>query len=148
MIVAAEVAQKTADHGCLVGATEAAQAQGGEKPERVLRDAGYRSEGNFRNLVEKDHGVCVAGGEGKRGKDILRSTKNPHTPAMRERVKSEEGKHWYRQWKWPAELPFGWIKHALGFRRFSFPGHKKVQGEWQMFCAALILKRIAVLTSS
>jgi len=29
-----------------------------------------------------------------------------------------------------AEPPFGWIKHVLGFRRFSLRGHKEVQGEW------------------
>jgi len=42
LIVANDVVQNAADNGCLVEMTEAAQAQGGEKPERVLADAGYR----------------------------------------------------------------------------------------------------------
>src|SRR5712692_4341618 len=149
LIVANDVVQNAADNGCLVEMTEAAQAQGGEKPERVLADAGYRSEENFRKLAEKKITAYVAlGREGKRGKDILPSTTNPHTQAMQERLRSEEGRYWYRQRKWLAEPPFGWIKHVLGFRRFSLRGHKKVQAEWQLVCAALNLKRIAVLTTS
>jgi hypothetical protein len=147
LIVANDVVQNAADNGCLVDMTKAAEAQGGEKPERVLADAGYRSEENFRKLAEKKITAYVAlGREGKRGKDILPSTQNPHTQAMQERLRSEEGQHWYRKRKWLVEPPFGWIKHVLGFRRFSLRGLKKVQGEWQLVCAALNLKRIAVLT--
>ena len=47
LIVAAEVTQNAADNECLVPLTEAAEAQGGEKPERVLADAGYRSEESY-----------------------------------------------------------------------------------------------------
>jgi len=56
------VVQNAADNGCLVEMTEAAQAQGGEKPERVLADAGYRSEENFRKLAEKKITAYVAAG--------------------------------------------------------------------------------------
>jgi hypothetical protein len=59
---------------------------------------------------------------------------------MQERLRSEEGQRWYRKRKWLAEPPFGWIKHVLG--------HRKVRGEWQLVCAALNLKRIAVLTNA
>jgi hypothetical protein len=72
LIVANDVVQNAADNGCLVGMTEAAQAQGGEKVERVLADAGYRSEENFRKLAEKEiTGYVALGREGKRGKEIL-----------------------------------------------------------------------------
>jgi transposase len=149
LIVANDVVQNAADNGCLVPMTEAAEAQGGEKPGRVLADAGYRSEENFRKLAEKKITAYVAlGREGKRGKNILPSAENPHTQAMEQRLRSEEGQRWYRQRKWLAEPPFGWIKHVLGFRRFSLRGHKKVRGEWQLVCAALNLKRIAVLTTA
>jgi hypothetical protein len=37
---------------------------------------------------------------------------------------------------------------VLGFRRFRLRGHQKVKGEWQLVCAALNLKRIAVLTTT
>jgi hypothetical protein len=130
LIVANDVVQNAADNGCLVGMTEAAQAQGGEKVERVLADAGYRSEENFRKLAEKEiTGYVALGREGKRGKEILPNTKNPYTQAMQEPLRSEEGQRWYRKRKWLAEPPFGWIKHVLGFRRFSLRGHKKVRAE-------------------
>jgi hypothetical protein len=148
LIVANDVVQNAADKGCLVGMTEAAQAQGGEKPERVLADAGYRSEENFRKLAEKKITAYVAlGREGKRGKDIVPSAKNPHTQAMQERLRSEPGRGGYRKRKWLAEPPFGWSKHVLGVRRFRLRGHKKVKAEWPLVCAALHLKRIAVLTT-
>ena len=148
-MVANDVVQNAADNGCLLPMTEAAETQGGEKLQRVLADAGYRWEENFRKLAEqKITGYVALGREGKRGKDILPSTKNPHTQAMQERMRSEEGRYWYRQRKWLAEPPFGWIKHVLGFRRFSLRGHKKVKAEWQLVCAALNLKRIAILTTA
>jgi len=149
LIVANDVVQNAADNGSLVGMTEAAEAQCGEKVEPVLADAGYRSEENVRLLAEKKiTGYVALGREGKKGKDIIPSAKNPHTQAMQERLRSEEGQRWYRKRKWLAEPPFRWIKHVLGFRRFSLRGHKKVQGEWPLVCAALNLKRIAILTTA
>src|ERR1039458_3602617 len=109
LIVANDVVQNAADNGCLVGMTEAAQAQCGEKPGRVLADAGYRSEENFRKLAENKITAYVAlGREGKTGKDILPSAKNPHTQAMQERLRSEEGQHWYRKRKRLGEAPVVW----------------------------------------
>ena len=32
---------------------------------------------------------------------------------------SREGRAVYAQRKWMAEAPIGWIKHVMGFRRFS-----------------------------
>ena len=102
-----------------------------------------------RMLAEKKITAYVAlGREGQRGKDILPSTKHTHTQAMQERMRSAEGQHWYGPRKWLAEPPFGWIKHVLGFRRFSLRGHQKVKAEWQLVCAALNLKRMAVLSTS
>jgi len=102
-----------------------------------------------RMLAEKKITAYVAlGREGQRGKDILPSTKHTHTQAMQERMRSAEGQHWYGQRKWLAEPRFGWIKHVLGFRRFSLRGHQKVKAEWQLVCAALNLKRMAVLSTS
>ena len=36
----------------------------------------------------------------------------------------------------------GWIKEILGFRRFSLRGLERVQGEWNLVCAAVNLKRL------
>jgi hypothetical protein len=93
LIVAAEVTQNAADNECLVPLTEAAEAHGGEKPERVLADAGYCSEESFRKLVEKKITAYVAlGREGKGNNKVLPSVENPHTQAMEKQLKSEEGR--------------------------------------------------------
>jgi IS5 family transposase len=149
LLVAAEVMQNAADNECLVALTEAAEAHGVEKAERLLADAEYRTEENLRKLAEKKIRAYVAvGREGKRGNKLLPSAENPHSQAMEERLKSEEARGWYRRRKAIAELPFGWIKHVLGFRRFSLRGLKKVQGEGQLVCAALNLRRIAALNTA
>jgi len=149
LIVANDVVQNAADNDCLVPMAKAARRNTKRKPQRVLADAGYRSEENFRKLAEARITAYVAlGREGKSAKNILPCEENVHTQAMQERMKSEPGQRWYRRRKAIAELPFGWIKHALGFRRFSLRGLKKVQGEWQLVCAALNLKRIAVLRTA
>ena len=47
-----------------------------------------------------------------------------------------------------AEAPIGWIKEALGFRRFSVRGLNKVQGEWDLVCLALNVKRMQGLQAT
>jgi hypothetical protein len=115
--------------------TETAQRNTKRKPQRVLADARITA-------------YVALGREGKADNQILPAAEKLHTQAMEQRLKSEEGQHWYRRRKAIAELPFGWIKHVLGFRHFSLRGLKKVQGEWQLVCAALNLKRIAALNSA
>lgn len=44
------------------------------------------------------------------------------------------------------EPVFGWIKHVLGFKRFSLRGLLKVAAEWNLVCLAVNLKRMHVLT--
>ena len=50
--------------------------------------------------------------------------------------------------KWLSEAPNGWIKHVLGFRRFSLRGLAKVQGEWDLVCLALNTKRLHALLAA
>ncbi|MFN0245183.1 MAG: transposase, partial [Planctomycetota bacterium] len=40
------------------------------------------------------------------------------------------------------EPVFGWAKHALGFRAFLLRGLRKVNGEWNLVCTALNLRRM------
>jgi len=78
---------------------------------------------NFRKLAENKITAYVAlGREGRAAKNILPSTENPHTQAMEQRLRREEGQRWYRQRKWLAEPPFGWIKHVLGFSALQLAG--------------------------
>ena len=68
--------------------------------------------------------------------------KHPAKAGMAEKLATEAGRAQYAQRKWLSEAPIGWIKEALGFRRFSLRGLDKVQGEWDLVCLALNVKRM------
>jgi len=61
---------------------------------------------------------------------------------MHEKLKTKAGRVQYRRRKAIGEPVFGWIKQALGFRRFSLRGIEKVTGEWDLVCLAVNLKRM------
>jgi len=66
---------------------------------------------------------------------------------MTERLATAEGKARYRRRKAIVEPVFGWVKHVLGFRQFSFRGLNKVLGEWNLVCLAVDLRRMWALQS-
>ena len=143
LIVASEVEQCAADNGCLVTMTAAAENNCGAKPERVLADAGYRSEEGFQQLAREGITAYVSlGREGKAEPQSWSKSDQPATVAMRRRLASKRGQQWYRKRKSAVEPVFGWIKQVLGFRRFSLRGLERVRGEWQLVCVSLNLKRL------
>lgn len=146
LIVANEVGQCAADNQYLVVMTAAARRNHGQKPQRVLADAGYRSEAGFQQLAEQRITAYVSlGREGKAEHRLWSKCEQPATVAMRNRLARRSGMGWYRKRKSVVEPVFGWIKQALGFRRFSLRGLERVRGEWRLVCAALNLKRIWTL---
>jgi len=54
--------------------------------------------------------------------------------AMRQKLRSPEGRAVYQMRKAVVEPVFGQIKERRGFRRFLFRGSKKVEAEWQIIC--------------
>jgi hypothetical protein len=54
--------------------------------------------------------------------------------AMRQKLRSPEGRAVYKMRKAVVEPVFGQIKECRGFRRFLFRGLKKVEAEWQIIC--------------
>ena len=66
----------------------------------------------------------------------------PATSRMAEKLSRPAGRR-----KWLSEAP-NWIKHVLGFRRFSLRGLAKVQGEWDLVCLALNTKRLHALMAA
>jgi len=68
--------------------------------------------------------------------------KHPAKAAMAAKLATDAGRAQYAQRKWRAEAPIGWLKEALGFRRFSVRGLVKVRGEWGLVCLALNVKRM------
>lgn len=148
LIVAIGLGNNAADNEQLVPMVEAVKENFGELPNRVLGDAGFRSEDSFVKL-EKHEGMEVLVSLRREGKKqaAIDPQQYPATVRMAERLASKEGQAHYRRRKAIVEPVFGWIKHAMGFRQFSLRGLDKVAGEWGLVCLALNLRRMWVLQS-
>ena len=145
LIVAVEVSSNASDQGRLVPLVEEVEANHGERPETVLADAGYCNEADLEALEDRGvDGYVALGREGRR-RVAVDAEKHPAKAGMAEKLATEAGRALYAQRKWLAEAPIGWIKEALGFRRFSLRGLDKVQGEWDLVCLALNVKRMQCL---
>ena len=112
-------------------------------PDKVLADAGYRSEAALEALACKPCEVIVALGREGREQAQIDAEKYPHTARMAESLKSTESQAAYRRRKAIVEAPNGWIKSVLGFRQFSLRGTEKVRAEWKLVCLAMNLRRMA-----
>ena len=62
--------------------------------------------------------------------------------AMRDKLRTEEGKALYGRRNHTVEPVFGVIKAAMGFRGFSLRGKENVSGEWTLVCLAYNLRRL------
>jgi len=150
LIVAIGLGNTAADNEQLVPMVEAVKENFAVLPQRVLGDAGFRSEDGFAKLeAEKYAGMEVLVALGREGKKptAMDPKKYPATVRMVERLASKEGQAHYWRRKAIVEPVFGWIKHAMGFRQFSLRGLDKVAGEWGLVCLALNLRRMWVLQS-
>jgi len=143
IIVAVGVTNCSADSTQLVPMIEATEATTGEVPQQVLADSGYRSEANFQHLESRNiDGVIALGREGKKNAVPISSSK-PATQRMKKKLQTTDAAAAYRRRKVIAEPPFGWIKHVLGFRHFSFRGLKKNNAEWHLIGLAINLRRMS-----
>ena len=145
IIVATQVTAKASDQGQMMGLLEEVEESFEETPKQVLADAGYCNEADLQELEARGVDAYVAlGREGKRAVEVDPG-KYPARSRMRKKLASLAGQVEYRRRKWIAEAPHGWIKQQLGFRQFSLRGLRSVQGEWDLVCLALNIKRMSVL---
>ena len=148
LVVATEVTAKASDQGALPVLLDAVNETLGAQPETVLADAGYCNEGDLADLEQRGvDGYVAAGREGKKAakRDL---EKHPATARMVQKLATPAGRAAYAERKWLSEAPNGWIKHVLGFRRFSLRGLAKVRCEWDLVCLALNVKRLHVLRAA
>ena len=148
LVVATEVTANASDQGGVPALLDALAETVGEQPETVLADAGYSNERDLADLETRGiDGYVSLGREGKaaRPRD---PEKYPATSRMAEKLSRPAGRAAYAERKWLSEAPNGWIKHVLGFRRFSLRGLAKVQGEWDLVCRALNTKRLHALMAA
>ena len=143
IVVAAHLGQGASDQNHLVPLLDEVKETFGVMPERALADAGYRDEAELSRLEERGVDACVA----LRSRPVPEPLACPATVRMAEKLATPEGKARYAKRKWLSEAPNGWIKEAMGFRRFSVRGLAKARGEWNLVCLALNVKRMGGLGS-
>lgn len=124
----------------------------------VLADTGYYSGDNVKACVEAGITPYIATKRQKHNRTLeerLGLTDEPNGPpsedekdpvgAMKHRLATKDGRALYARRKSTVEPTFGVIKHVLGFRQFMLRGLENVQGEWNLVCMAMNLKRIHAL---
>ena len=148
LVVATAVTANASDQGGVPALLDEVAETVGEQPETVLADAGYNNERDLADLETRGiDGYVSLGREGQsaRPRD---PEKYPATSRMAEKLSTLAGRAAYAERKWLSEAPNGWIKHVLGFRRFSLRGLARVQGEWDLVCLALNAKRLHALMAA
>ena len=148
LIVATGVTSNASDQGHLVQLLDDVEATHGERPATVLADAGYCNERDLATLEERGMDGHVALGRERRRNVAVDAEAYPATARMAQKLGTEAGAAQYAQHKWLSEAPNGWIKEVLGFRRFSLRGLEQVQGEWNLVCLALNVKRLQGLQAA
>ncbi len=71
-----------------------------------------------------------------------RATEGRLIGAMRQRLKSPEGRAAYAKRKATVEPVFGVMKQVMGFREFPLRGLDRVRGEWRLASAAFNIRKI------
>ena len=158
LVVGGHVSQSAGDYAELENGVASIPDQLG-KPESVLADAGYVNGDAFDRLeregVEIYCSVHREDAHNERHYDFRpeaasgREVKEPtdgRLVAMRDKLRTEEGKALYAKRNHTVEPVFGIIKEAMGFRGFSLRGKERVSGEWTLVCLAYNLRRLHRMT--
>ena len=148
LVVGAGLTDNASDQGQLLPMVDGVAETCGETPAQVLADAGYCNEPDLQALKERDIDGYVALGREGGTAAAVDADEHPAKARMAEKLESDEGRRRYARRKWMAEAPVGWIKEVMGFRRFSFRGLEKVQGEWTLVCLAPNVKRLHTLQAA
>ena len=146
-IVATAVEANASDQGQMLPLLDEVSERFGVEPEVVLADAGYCNEADLMALEQRGIDAHIALGREGKEQAAIDAQRRPATHRMGEKLASAKGRAQYAKRKWISEGPNGWIKEALGFRRFSLRGVEKVRAEWHLVCLALNLKRMGELAT-
>jgi hypothetical protein len=160
LVVGQHVSQSASDYAELENGVASIPSQLG-KPKSVLADAGYVNGDAFDRLeqegVEIYCSVHREDAHNERRYDYRpekvsgREVKEPtdeRLVAIRDKLRTEEGKALYGRRNHTVEPVFGIIKAVMGFRGFSLRGKEKVSGEWTLVCLAYNLKRLHGMVGS
>jgi transposase len=159
LVVGAHVSQCASDANELVPALGSISEAVG-RPSAVLADSGYLNGEAIEQLASGeppiDAFIAVGRDEasdrrryefrpiGTTAKPDKHLT-DPQLLAMREKLRTDEGRKRYARRKQSVEPCFGIIKQAMGFRQFLLRGHAKVSGEWTLVTLAYNVRRLLSL---
>ena len=141
IIVGTGVTPSAADVNELLPTLDRAEEVMGERPKRVLADAGYKSEANFEGLEERGIEAYVSLGRREETREMSKAN-GPSTARMQRRLKTKRGRARFKTRKHIVEPAFAWAKQVLGFRSFSMRGLERARGEWDLVCLAVNLRRM------
>ena len=141
VIIAAHVTQRCNDKQEVVPLLEQIKVNtDGQTPRLCSADSGYFSEDNIQAL-EADHvDPYIATGRQAHGDDKPLPVRGriPKQATVKQRMTRKlhtlKGRATYSKRKHIVEAPFGQIKEARGFRRFSLRGLEQVNFEWDLVC--------------
>jgi transposase len=150
LIVGARVTENTHDTPALVPMVEQVERQCRRRPHRVLADSGFYSNQNVADLTERgidayipDPNLALELNGGPPATTIGRmQPSDPHLLAMRQKLRTEEGKQRYRQRMTMVEPVFGILKEQRGMRQFRLRGLEKVNIEWLLAAIAHNIGRV------
>jgi len=163
LILGGHVTQCAADTNELIPALESVPAEVGTVT-AALADCGYVDAEVFEQLQNRQENpidlyVAVGRQENhdQRRYDFrpqhvtdkpAKKLTDPTLLAMREKLRTDEGRRKYAQRKQTVEPVFGIIKHVMGFRQFLLRGIEKVSGEWSLLRLAYNFKRLWTLKAA
>lgn len=140
IIVAEALTNQAPDQQHLEPMVERTIQNCGATPEVMSADTGYFSEHNVDVCEQRGIDPYIA--VGRKNADEPSQANNVETVTtaqrakqrMRQKLQTETGKSIYARRKAIVEPPFGQIKEARGFRRFSLRGIAKARSEWALVC--------------
>jgi transposase len=148
-IVAERVTEQKTDNAAVVPMMEEVERQCGERPAKVLADAGYFGNQNLQKLHERgidayipDSNLARELHTGKRARGIGgKPVRSPEVKAMRQKLRSPQGRTTYDRRKGMVEPVFGTLKAQRDMTRFRLRGLVKVGIEFTLACIAYNLTR-------
>jgi transposase len=141
VIVACALTNQAPDPEHLPPMLDRIEANCGATPERLSADSGYFSADNVDACEQRGVDAYLAVGRERHAAGASARQRNESATRaqqakqrMRDKLATPSGKAIYARRKTIAEPPFGQIKEARGFRRFSLRGLAKARSEWAFVC--------------
>lgn len=152
-IVAQRVTQNKSDNQALVPMVDEVERQCTARPQRILADSGFFCNQNLREMEARGIAAylpdpCMARelNTGQVAVGVGRMTvSDPSLLRLRQRLRSAEGRAWYKKRKALVEPAFGILKEQRGMRQFQRRGLALVAVEWTLATIAHNLIRYHTL---